>query len=458
MRDAAPSVERAFRAEWPAVVAHLIRTTGDRDLAEDCAQDAFARALVRWERDGVPRNPGAWLMTTAHHRALDHLRRAAVGTAKLQEVGMAGTTDATDHPDSGTSSGIEDDRLRMIFTCCHPALPAEAQVALTLRIVAGLTTAEVARAFLVPNETMTKRLVRAKGKIRDARIPYRVPPPARLPERKVGVLAVVYAVFNEGYSAAAGADPVRQSLCTEAIRLGRLLRDLMPREPEVLGLLALMLLHDSRRRARLDATGEPVPLERQDRGRWDAAAIAEGCDILADALRLRDPGPYQIQAAIAACHCIAPTAAATDWRRIASLYGRLAEMVPSPVVLLNRAVAVAMAAGPEAGLQLVVELEASEELPRYHLLPATRADLLRRLGRAEEAAIAYREALLLAPTEAERRPLARRLMEVEVASDGAALVSVRRLPVRRLVGRAKVATVADEAGSDIPADRQEVHQ
>ena len=317
-----------------------------------------------------------------------------------------------ERPDDGAPAGIEDDRLRLIFTCCHPALPREAQVALTLRTVAGLTTAEVARAFLVPTDTMSKRLVRAKAKIRDARIPYRVPPPARLPERRVGMLAVVYGLFNEGYSASAGADLVRRSLCSEAIRLGRLLRELMPREPEVLGLLALMLLQDSRRAARLDPAGDPVPLEDQDRGRWDATAIDEGCEILAQALRLGQPGPYQLQAAIAACHCTAPTAEATDWPQISSLYGSLAEMTPSAVVLLNRAVAVAMADGPAAGLALVEQLETREELRAYHLLPATRADLLRRLGRAEAAAASYREALRLAPTEVERRFLIRRLIEV----------------------------------------------
>ncbi len=398
------------------MVAYLIRTTGDWDLAEDCAQDAFARALERWDRDGVPRNPGAWLRTTAHHRAVDRLRRTAVGTAKLLEAAGARATGMPGPPETRTPAAIEDDRLRLIFTCCHPALPAEAQVALTLRTVAGLTTAEVARAFLVPTDTMAKRLVRAKAKIRDAGIPYRVPAPARLPARRVGVLAVVYALFNEGYSASAGADLVRRNLCAEAIRLGRLLAELMAREPEVLGLLALMLLHDSRRDSRLDAAGEPVPLDEQDRGRWDAVAVAEGCGVLARALRFGQPGPYQVQASIAACHCTAPSAEATDWPQISNLYGRLAEMVPSAVVELNRAVAVAMADGPAAGLQLVEQLEAGGHLRDYHLLPATRADLLRRLGRAEAAAAAYREALRLAPTEAERRFLARRLTEVGAGS------------------------------------------
>ncbi len=321
----------------------------------------------------------------------------------------------TEQDERGGGGWIEDDRLRLVFTCCHPALPAEAQVALTLRTVAGLTTPEVARAFLVPTETMAKRLVRAKAKIRDAGIPYRVPSAARLPERRVGVLAVVYGLFNEGYSASAGADLVRRSLCAEAIRLGRLLRELMPREPEVLGLLALMLLHDSRGAARLDGMGDPIPLEEQDRSRWDAPAIAEGCEVLAAALGLGRPGPYQLQAAIAACHCMAPAATATDWPQIANLYGRLAEMTPSAVVLLNRAVAVAMADGPAAGLALVQQLEARAELRDYHLLTATRADLLRRLGCAQPAAASYREALRLAPTDAERRFLSRRLKEVEAS-------------------------------------------
>ncbi len=390
------------------MVAYLIRITGDWDLAEECAQDAFARALERWGRDGIPRNPGAWLRTTARNRALDQLRRAALGAAKLSELAMTAPDDAT----GGSGEEIDDDRLRLIFTCCHPALPVEAQVALTLRTVAGLTTAEIARAFLVPVETMAKRLVRAKAKIRDAGIPYRVPPPHRLPERRAAVLAVVYALFSEGYSASAGADLIRQGLCAEAIRLGRLLVELMPREPEVLGLLSLMLLHDARRPARVDRAGELVTLEDQDRSRWDAVAIAEGRALLEAALRLDHPGPYQVQAAIAACHAAAPTAAATDWPRIAALYGRLAEMVPTPVVLLNRAVAVGMADDPPAGLRLVEALEADAQLRDYHLLPATRADLLRRLGRLDEAAAAYREALRLAPTDAERRFLTRRLAEI----------------------------------------------
>jgi RNA polymerase sigma-70 factor (ECF subfamily) len=298
-----------------------------------------------------------------------------------------------------------------MFTCCHPALAREAQVALTLRTLAGLTTTEIARAFLVPTETMAKRLVRAKHKIRDAAIPYRVPPAHQLPERLVALLAVLYALFNEGYAATGGADLVRLGLCAEAIRLARLLAQLMPDEPEALGLLALLLLHDARRAARVDAAGDLVTLEDQDRSRYDRAAIEEAEAILATALRRGRAGPYQLQAAIAATHATAPSAEATDWAEIALLYARLAELVPSPVVFLNRAVAVAMAEGPDAGLVLVEEVEAGGALAGYHLLPATRADLLRRLGRADEAAAAYRDALALAPTDAERRYLERRLAE-----------------------------------------------
>ena len=298
-----------------------------------------------------------------------------------------------------------------MFTCCHPALPLEARVALTLRTLAGLTTAEIARAFLVPEQTMAKRLVRAKHKIRDARIPYRVPPAHLLPERTAGVLAVLYLLFNEGYSATAGADLVRQGLCAEAIRLARALARLMPDEPEALGLLALMLLHDARRASRVDAAGDLVTLEDQDRGRWDRSEIEEGTGVLEAALRRGRAGPYQLQAAIAACHATAAAAAATDWAQIARLYGLLARVAPSPVVELNRAVAVAMADGPAAGLELVAAIEASGELSGYYLLPATRADLLRRLGRAGEAAASYRSARDLATTDAERRYLDRRLAE-----------------------------------------------
>jgi RNA polymerase sigma-70 factor (ECF subfamily) len=400
------AVGAAFRAEWGQLVAYLIGLTGDWDLAEECAQDAFATALERWPRDGVPRRPGAWLSTVARNRALDRLRREAVGKAKLRLL-SAGDGEADD--DEVAVSGVRDDRLRLMFTCCHPALALEARVALTLRTLAGLTTAEIARAFLVPEATMAKRLVRAKQKIRNAGIPYRVPPAHLLPTRTTGVLGVLYLLFNEGYAASAGADLIRQGLCAEAIRLARVLDRLMPDEPEVQGLLALLLLHDARRVTRVDDAGDLVTLEHQDRTRWDAGEIAEGAALVEAALRSGRPGPYQIQAAIAACHATATVAGDTDWAQIAALYGELARLLPSPVVALNRAVAVAMANGPAAGLALVEAL--SGDLAGYHLLPATRADLLRRLGRAAEAAAAYREAIALAPTGSERRYLTRRLAE-----------------------------------------------
>jgi RNA polymerase sigma-70 factor, ECF subfamily len=408
--DVSDAVAEAFREEWGRVVAALIGTTGDWDLAEECAQEAFASALKTWPRDGVPRRPGAWLTTVARNRALDRLRRGAAEAAKLREVAALAPAD---EPGLDDDSGIRDDRLRLMFTCCHPALPLEARVALTLRTLAGLTTAEIARAFLVPEATMAKRLVRAKSKIRHAGIPYRVPPSHLLPERVVGVLAVLYLLFNEGYAASAGADLVRQGLCAEAIRLGRALAGLMPDEPEALGLLALMLLHNARRSARVDAAGDLVTLEDQDRARWDRAGIDEGAGVLDAALRRGRPGPYQLQAAIAACHATAPDAAATDWAQIALLYRRLGQLTPSPVIELNRAVAVAMAEGPDAGLALVAAIEDSGALAGYYLLPATRADLLRRLGRRAEAAASYRAARDLAATDAERRYLDRRLTEAE---------------------------------------------
>jgi RNA polymerase sigma-70 factor (ECF subfamily) len=412
--DVKAAVDAAFRDEWGRVVATLIRNTGDWDLAEECTQDAFAMALQRWPKDGIPGRPGAWLTTAARHRAIDVLRRKAVGAAKLREV-AAMSDEPGPYPadDSGTDhSGVPDDRLRLMFTCCHPALSLEARVALTLRTLAGLTTAEIARAFLASEPTMAKRLVRAKQKIAHAGIPYRVPPAHLLPERTPGMLGVLYLLFNEGYSATAGADLVRQNLSAEAIRLARVLTRLMPDEPEATGLLALMLLHDARRTARLDASGDLITLEDQDRSSWDAAEIGEGVALLHDALRRGHLGPYQVQAAIAACHATAPTAQATDWPQIAALYRQLAEFLPTPVVELNHAVAVGMAFGPAAGLELVETLEAGGKLAGYHLLPATRADFLRRLGRRQEAAAAYREALELTSTDAERRYLARRLAEV----------------------------------------------
>jgi len=409
--NAEQAVSEAFRSEWGRVVAHLIRVTGNWDLAEECAQEAFARALERWPRDGIPDNPGGWLKVTARNRAYDRLRRTRVGDDKLQEI--AKTMSQDEERDDG-ETGIEDDRLRLIFTCCHPALPIEGQVALTLRTLCGLTTVEIARAFMVPTETMAKRLVRTKHKIQDAGIPYRVPADHQLPERLRAVLVVLYALFNEGYSATAGADLIRRNLCAEAIRLARLLVELMPDEPEALGLLSLLLLHDARRAGRLDSQGDLVTLEEQDRTLWDRAAIEEACALLDRSMRQRRPGPYQLQAAIAACHAVAESPDETDWAEIVILYDRLSQLVPTPVVRLNRAVAVAMALGPQAGLELVEELELEGELDEYYLLPATRADFLRRLGRAAEARDAYVQALDLAPTDAERRYLSKRLTEASI--------------------------------------------
>jgi RNA polymerase sigma-70 factor (ECF subfamily) len=412
------AVDAAFREEWGRVVATLIRRTGDWDLAEECAQEAFTEALRRWPVDGVPQRPGAWLTTVAGNRALDRLRRARRGAELLEQVGRdpTGVPRATmDHRkiDTDEDRGIEDDRLRLMFTCCHPALPLEGRVALTLRSLAGLSTAEIARAFLVPEATMAKRLTRAKAKIAGARIPYRVPPAHLLPERTGGVLAVLYLLFNEGYSASAGEQLIRAPLCLEAIRLARLLAALMPDEPEASGLLALMLLHHSRRHARLDQTGDIVTLEEQDRSRWETDEINEARELLGAALHQRALGLYQLQAAIAACHADAPNAAATDWPQIAALYELLLHRTPSPVVRLNRAVAVAMAEDLDVGLALVDELAQQGALTDYHLLEATRADLHRRRGDRKAATAAYHRALESARTEPERRFILRRLAEQE---------------------------------------------
>jgi RNA polymerase sigma-70 factor (ECF subfamily) len=400
------AVAEAFRAEWGKVVATLIGLTGDWDLAEECAQDAFAQAVRTWPRDGVPQRPGAWLTTVARNRALDRLRRRASESAKLAEAAVLAAAPTT------TAQEISDDRLRLIFTCCHPALPLEAQVALTLRTLAGLTTAEIARAFLVTEPTMAKRLVRAKRKIRNAGIPYRVPPAHLLPERLSGALAVLYLLFNEGYAATAGSELIRRGLCARAIALAGALATLMPGEPEAMALLALMHLHNARRDSRLDASGDLITLEDQDRSRWDQAEI-EAAVVLLDAVSggVSSPGPYLVQAQIAACHATAPAAEKTDWDRIADLYLMLGRLVPSPVIELNRAVAVGMAQGPAAGLVIVDALTTSGALTGYYLLPATRADLQRRLGRNSEAAVSYQQALELAATGAERRYLARRLAE-----------------------------------------------
>ncbi|WP_221762314.1 RNA polymerase sigma factor [Nonomuraea sp. WAC 01424] len=405
--EALSGLEAVFRAEWGTVVATLIRLTGDWDLAEECAQDAFAAALERWPRDGVPERPGAWLTTTARNRAFDRLRRERAGAAKMRQAAQLAQTGQAGASGAPPADGFPDDRLRLMFTCCHPALSLPAQVALTLRTLAGLGTAEIARAFLVPEATMSQRLVRAKHKIRQAAIPFRVPPPHLLPQRLQAVLGVLYLLFNEGYSS-----PGREAVRREAIRLARLLAALLPGEPETGGLLALMLLHQARQPGRTSADGTLVPLEEQDRMVWDRAGIEEGVGVLEAALGRRAAGPYQVQAAIAACHATAPDAGATDWPQIAVLYARLAVLLPSPVVELNRAVAVAMADGPAAGLELVDRLAGTGALPGYHLLPATRADLLRRLERRAEAAGAYRQALELATAEADRRYLARRLAEL----------------------------------------------
>ncbi len=399
-------IAKTFREEHGHVLAVLISQLRDFELAEDVLQDALVNALERWETDGVPRNPGAWLLTVARRRAIDRIRRTAAFESRAEMIASLSHQEEPDMDDA-----IPDDRLKLMFTCCHPALALEAQVALTLHTLGGLSTQEVARAFLVAEPTMAQRLARARKKIRDAGIPYRVPPADLLPERLNALLAVIYLIFNEGYVASSGDTPIRGELCGEAIRLCRVLVHLMPQSAEARGLLALMLLHDSRRETRLTPSGELILLEEQDRTRWDQAKIHEGITVLDEALALYDPGPYQVQAAISALHAEAATAEATDWRQIAALYDSLAAMTPSVVVEVNRAVAVAMARGVSEGLRMLLQLESQAEgFYPYH---AARADLLRRTGQREAAADAYRRALDLCGNRAERAYLQRRLGEIE---------------------------------------------
>jgi RNA polymerase sigma-70 factor (ECF subfamily) len=415
--DAAAAVEAVYRADWGKVVATLIKSIGDVDLAEECAQEAFTAAADQW-RESVPEAPAAWIIQPARNKAIDRLRRQANYPEKLQQYVHFGFMQESEEPDYDVGE-IPDERLRLIFTCCHPALAAEAQIALTLRTLCGLETDEIARAFLVPEATMAQRLVRAKRKIRDAGIPYVVPEMKDMPARLDAMLTSTYLVFSEGYAATRGDKLVRMDLCAEAIRLARLVRDLLqPRPPaEATGLLALMLLHDARRDARLDAAGDVVTLEDQDRSRWNHEQIREALPLAREAL-VQGPGPYALQAAIAAEHCRAERAEDTDWQRIVLLYDILERTQPSPIIFLNRAVAVAMAKGPNAGLALIDEVAEGNHLENYHLLHAARADLLRRMGALEEAAQSYRRALSLVSNESERRYLERRLKAVEGGPKG----------------------------------------
>jgi RNA polymerase sigma-70 factor, ECF subfamily len=407
-------VEQIYRAESRRVLATLIRLLGDFDLAEEAMQEAFAAAVERWPTDGLPQNPRAWLVSTGRFKAIDALRRRARFDASLEPLARQ-LGDGVTLPQEVDDEGLEDDRLRLIFTCCHPALPADAQVALTLREVCGLTTEEIARAFLSPAPTLAQRIVRAKAKIKAARIPYQVPSRGELPERLATVLHVIYLVFNEGYSASSGASLTRWDLSAEAIRLGRLLVELLP-EPEAMGLLALMLLHESRREARVTAEGELLLLDEQDRTRWDRDLIAEGVGLVERAMRSRQFGPYTLQAAIAAVHAEASEPEATDWREIVGLYDVLLRADPSPIIQLNRAAAIAMRDGPAAGLAIIDEILARGDLEEYQLVHSARAELCRRLGRTGDAVASYERALTLTRQEPQRRFIERRLADLRTSA------------------------------------------